>query len=516
MSCIVYYYDKSMATVCPQGADPAATGRQEPRTRDGVRSSAWPVRCIAIVSAGLTCLWAPPLGAQVDVIEDTERQRQQRQLEIERTNRDAAEQAAARRALETREDVTYEQVLADPDNLDLNFRYAKVQIARGDFVGASATLERLLMLKADLPRVRLFYALVLFHLDNLEDAQRELAQLQEEQLPPEQWREAQQLTRQIRQRQRRTHLTGTTSVGFGYDTNRNASPSSKHRLFSDAQLDVAGTTRRRNDTHLLVVNSLGVTHELGRRSGHQFMATASHFLGEQTNVDDLDLQSFSGEVGVAFNTPVGTITPTGFADYLFLGRESFLKSQGTRLRTAHPVGERLLVTAEGRWTQENYRAITENTAAPERTGDRVNAILGTRFALTPTMQVGLEGGYENKAIDGEPEFNAYEGGSVTGSHTWLLGKGQFLLSAVTFGVNVYDEPDLAIASRRRRDEQFRARMTYGAPVSLLLGEWPALGFLTDNLSATASIEQFRSHSNVTNYTYSDTKLDLLLTKRVDF
>jgi hypothetical protein len=96
-----------------------------------------------------------------------------------------------------------------------------------------------------------------------------------------------------------------------------------------------------------------------------------------------------------------------------------------------------------------------------------------------------------------------------------LGRGQFLLSSLAYTVNLYDEPDRAISVRTRRDELYRARTTYGAPVSLLLGEWLPAGLL-ENLTATFTVEQTRSVSNITNYTYTNTKLDAMLTKRLEF
>jgi hypothetical protein len=132
------------------------------------------------------------------------------------------------------------------------------------------------------------------------------------------------------------------------------------------------------------------------------------------------------------------------------------------------------------------------------------------------MQVQLDIDYQNKDVkEAHGRHNAYQGVAVNGSHTWLLGKGQFLLTALTFGVNGYDEPNVTIASRQRRDEQLRARLTYGLPVSLVIGEWlPRL--VWEDLTAAVNVEQFRSLSNITNYTYSNTKLGLLFTKRFEF
>src|SRR5437868_2059647 len=77
--------------------------------------------------------------------------------QLESTTRDAESQ----RLLRPDRDVSYEDVLAHPDDIDLNFAFAQGQIQRAELRGAAATLERLLLINADLPRVRLLYAIVL-------------------------------------------------------------------------------------------------------------------------------------------------------------------------------------------------------------------------------------------------------------------------------------------------------------------------------------------------------------------
>lgn len=461
-------------------------------------------------------LWScPRVHAQSDVREEIEAKRAERQFEIEAAIREAARQAAARKALETKETVTYEQILADPDNLDLNFRYAQSQVGRGDLVGASATLERILMIDPNLSQIRLFYALVLYRLDSLEEAEREFRLLSEMTLPDAERNQVAQYLGEIRRRQRPTKLATTLTVGWGFDSNRNAAPSSKERLIFDTPVGLTGTTKKRRDTHFLILKSLDVAHDLGAQGGHQLIGSFSYFLGEQTVADDLDLQSFSLEGGGVIKTPLADITPTGFASYLYLSRETFLRSQGVQARANRPLGDRLTLSGAGSWTREDFVGITENTAAPERTGDRVNVEAGASFLLVPTMQVSGIVGYENKDIRGTSQFNAYEGFTLTGNHTWLLGKGQFLVSGLTFTVNGYDEPDTAISSRTRRDEQLRVRLTYGVPIPLLVGGWFPSAFIEDT-TATFSVEQFRSLSNIPNYTYSNTKLDLMVSKRIDF
>src|SRR5271169_2770221 len=77
----------------------------------------------------------------------------------ESTQQQSAQAGSASAKLEAGEaDVTYAQVLKDPDNIELNQRFANKQVRNGELKGASATLERILMLNPNLPNMRMFYA----------------------------------------------------------------------------------------------------------------------------------------------------------------------------------------------------------------------------------------------------------------------------------------------------------------------------------------------------------------------
>ena len=89
------------------------------------------------------------------------------------TARDEAAAAQSRTIAGGRE-VSYPEILADPDNLDLNVAYARTLIGKGDLKGASATLDRILLIAPDQAQVRVLLGLVLYRLRELSRAEEEL------------------------------------------------------------------------------------------------------------------------------------------------------------------------------------------------------------------------------------------------------------------------------------------------------------------------------------------------------
>ncbi len=82
--------------------------------------------------------------------------------------------------------ITFEQIYANPDDQALNLNYARQQAAIGDYLHAAASLERMLYSQPNWDSARLFYALCLYHLDDLQAATRELDILQTRPLTPSQ------------------------------------------------------------------------------------------------------------------------------------------------------------------------------------------------------------------------------------------------------------------------------------------------------------------------------------------
>ncbi len=433
----------------------------------------------------------------------------------------AAEQAKARRPLETKEEVTYEDILKDPDNINLNFRFAKSQVKKGNLRGAASTLERILLINPTLTQVRAFYGIVLFRLDNITEAEREFTAARKLKIPAGLRSEIDGYLHEIKIRRRHTRLSVRETVGFGIDSNRNAAPSSKQRFLGNSRIDLPASERKNADTSFLNVTGIDVSHDLGFQAGHKLIGSFNYFRLEQTEVNSLDLSSFDGEAGVALKSRSFNLTPTFFVSHTKLSGETFMRSQGGALMIDREIFKRLTLFASGRLARQDFTDITENLAAHERRGNQADATVGMAYRLTPAMSISSH--YTVIDKDAKEEYQAYGGHNVGLGHSWLLGKGQFLLNAIEFERDNYEAPDRALVGRHRRDKTLRIRTTYGAPLSFVIDE--PISFVTGkkilprfvkDFVLTFTFEQFRSLSNVTNYTYSNSKFLLALSQKWEF
>ena len=73
-------------------------------------------------------------------------------------------------AFSSEKNITYMQILQDPNNLDLNLKYAQQQGKVGNFKQTISTLERLNMLYPDNVEIKLYLLSVLVQVDSPEKA----------------------------------------------------------------------------------------------------------------------------------------------------------------------------------------------------------------------------------------------------------------------------------------------------------------------------------------------------------
>jgi len=469
-------------------------------------------KALAILALAAFSLSLIPSGLAEDITNESQLVRREtwEAKQVDRTAEKSKEKAAAEKY---KTGVTYEDILKDPDNIDLNVRYAQDQIARGELLSSAATLERILMVNPNLADVRLLYVVVLYRLDSLNEAQKELDMLKAITLPPALREQANAYEKKIKRRKRRTHVGLRQSVGWGYDTNRNAAPSSKIQLVNNVAQDLLGSNNRRADTHFLNVSSLDITHDLGFQAGHSVFGNFTYFLQEQTNVNSLDLGSFQYELGGTYKTKWFDFTPSFVASHIFLSSETFLRTQGGNFLLERDFTKKIKGFYNFRMERQDYLNISESTDSYNSKGPMFSHFWGVNYMILPTMKWTSAIGFSNK--EAKQQYEAYDRLSLNNTHTWILPKGQFIINSLNVNFDNYSGSEATVADRVRHDRSMRYRATYGAPLeTLLVGKILPKPF--KDIVFTFSYEFYRALSSITNYSYTNNKMEGLLTKRLEF
>ena len=408
--------------------------------------------------------------------------------------------AASSMAQSSSEAVNYEMVMADPDNVELSLRWAKTQINTGDLKGASATLERVVTLRPNNAKARLLWAVVMYRLADYAEAERELLVLTEGKATPDIQAEAELYLKDIRSRQRKTHYNATLSFGGGYDNNRNAAPAGGKALIGGNPLQLQGSNERRDDFSYPFVGSVGVSHDI--RGGHKAFSSFSMYQSEQILTKNLNIKAFSFKGGGTYRHALGELTPTFNFDHVQLAQTTFLRSRGVDLNFLRKVSPRTERYFRAAYTYQDYSPTAQVRTAQERNGNQWELGGGVGYWFSPKHR--LSPLYTYTIKNAARQYNAYTRHAIGLDHTWLLGKGMFVMSGVTAGFDRYIAHDDFISPQIRQDDNYRARSMVGAPLSTLYA--PLKDFL-----GTVTYEYYHSNSNLNNYSYTNNKLSAMIT-----
>ncbi|MDD5302875.1 MAG: tetratricopeptide repeat protein [Elusimicrobia bacterium] len=421
-----------------------------------------------------------------------------RRLAAERKAAELAAQAAA----VVSEEIPFEKILAAPGDLDLNERFARQQINRGDLRGAATTLERVLILAPGRDRTRLLYAAVLYRLDALQDAERELRIVLARPVPADVSAEAAAYLKLVEGRKRKTHFDARVSVGYGWDDNRNSASDTNTNLFFGTPVLLNPDSRRQDDTNVTFSGALGISRDFGGARPQKAFANIGYYRGEQTRINSLDLQAYSVSGGFALRWRGFEFTPTAGFDHVLLSQSTYLRDVWEGLRVSRRVRPRAELFAEFRHEDQGFVRTRLAPLAEDRTGGQYDLSVGANWVASPLDRFSVTAGHRRKYARAVAQ--AYRRESLGGEYTRLLGRGAFFVAGLTGQFDRYDRPDVSLSTMGREDDAIIGQVLFGAPLSLF---WkPLAGF-----TGTLGVERFQQFSNLVNYEYTNTRLTAMAT-----
>ncbi len=409
-------------------------------------------------------------------------------------------------------DVTYDQVLEHPDDPMLSYRYALKQIDDGDLLGASATLDRLILLAPGEPNIRALRAIVLYRLGNLREAKEEFAQLLQLELDPRLKANIERYAAEIDQQSKTTRFTALVSLGYQFDTNRAGSNNANKVRTVLGDFDLTNAAPTDDDHSIQALAKISVEHDLAGQDRNMLFASATVYDGDQFKLDDFDTQSVGAQAGIRLEIGELFVTPSVTYTHLWLGEESYLDLFQAEARYDWRVNDPVNLFAAFALGDYDYHLTDNYPNAEDQSGLDVNGRMGVDWYIGSDHKLTLT--YTHRRFDATTEFESFDGDRLNIDHVWLIHRGIFLVTNLSAEWDRYDALDPLFVGDNREDIVYRGRLTLGVPVATMFGAEQS-GFL-DGLLMSAYGEYYLQDSNRELNEFENIRAGLSVSKRFEF
>ena len=400
--------------------------------------------------------------------------------------------------------ITYMQILQNPNDLDLNIKYAQQQGKMGNFKQTISTLERLNMLYPDNVEIKLYLLSVLVQVDSPEKANTIIEEMKlRKDLEAEDLETLQEIEEELRDREPSLwKLTADFSTGAFFTNNVNSV--SKNRLKEESD-SVVGFNSAMHDRTLSAGMGLSATRPIGEESS--FLINASQSTSEQYSETDDDFQSYG--LTFALDTVLGN---QSLSPYLMLSKsdyqtdaDSFSKMYG--FGGFFSVGERnsfsygySFADSKGNHNSTDDTAMETNSIAHAFT-------LGHDLILTPIISSSISLGYSDTdaRVDAGNDYETYDFGvGLNFAFPWA-----YIAVSNSTSFNDYKRVDTTVSSTKLRSDYTN---TFDVMVTKAIGDiFPAID-PNRSLFINLSYERLFSEANMINYDYISDSLSLSFSK----
>ena len=407
-------------------------------------------------------------------------------------------------------EVTFEDVLADPDNIEINILYARTQIFKGRLDRAQAAIERILLQRPDLHYVRMLYGVVLYRLGNFVEAQSVFNNILSSDISAENKLQAKKYMDDIEAKNKRTKFTLSTMLGIHYDSNKNAAPKSGSISLLDTI--IPNSAKERDDTGWLFSATLEGRHDLGLQRAHELYEKINITTDQQAAQDDLDLIVGRIDLGGVFISDIGSFDLSVNHNRINMAKKSYLMENGAKLRWDALGGKKYRPYIEQKAQNQMYSTSSSSTAH-EKNGWNMETKVGTKITFSPIslLDIYAMAGRKN-AIK---SYNTFNKKGVGAAYTRLFDKGRFLIFQGNYQIDKYEDGDAFVSSIKRRDTKTSLRVTGGLPLVSIFSQ-DTLSQQLNDVQLTGTVERSMSGSNIVNFETINNRAQIMLSKTIRF
>jgi hypothetical protein len=389
--------------------------------------------------------------------------------------------------------VTYMQILQNPNDLDLNLKYAQQQGKMGNFKQTISTLERLNMLYPDNTEIKLYLLSVLVQVDSPEKANTIIAEMKlRRDLSPEDLETLQEIETELKDREPGL-WTFAADLSMGSVFSDNVNSVSKSRLKKDSD-DTVAFNSPKHDRTLSGGIGLSASRPVGEESS--VLINLSHTSSEQYQETDDDYQSY----GLTF--ALDTIfAGQSVSPYLMLSKSdyqtdadsvSFMYGAGSFFT----IGERNTISYGYAFSDSKGNTNSSDTTADETNSIGHSYTLAHDFILTQIISTNISLGYSDSdaKVDAGNDYETYDVGfGLNFAFPWA-----YIAVTNSLSFNDYKKADSSVDSTKLRSD---VTNTFDIMFTKAIGDFfPAID-PNRSFFINLSYEKVISEANIMNYDY---------------
>jgi hypothetical protein len=297
--------------------------------------------------------------------------------------------ATASGDLERQYDAAFQDMLAQPANLDVLFKFASLASQTGDLEGAVSALERMLLINADLPRVRLELGVLYYRLGSYEVARTYLdSALKSPNLPPEVRTRAEQFMAEVVGQEKPSHFSGDLFVGWRYQSNANLGPATTNVLLFGQIASLNQQAVGTGDWGVVTSAQIRHSYDLGHQDKSAIETTFSAYVNRQFQANVANVTLLDLSTGPRFQIFNGifedvSLKPFLSGGYIWVNDAPYYGSYGGGVETGILLSDRLRNVSTFQWRRHDN---TNNWYLPTNYQYR-----GVEFTATSAFQFALAG-----------------------------------------------------------------------------------------------------------------------------
>ena len=411
-------------------------------------------------------------------------------------------------AFTSEKNITYMEVLQNPNDLDLNLKYARQQGEAGNFKQTISTLERLNMVYPDNIEIKLYLLSVLVQVDSPEKAKTIIEEMKlRKDLEAEDLETLKEIELELADKKPGL-WTLALDMGLSNVWTNNVNSVSKKRLKMDSDSKVPFTSAKYDRTGS---GSLGLsaTRPFGEQSS--LLLSFSHNTSDQYQELDDDVQTYGLTVGL--DTVLGnqSLSPYYIISKTANAADADAYSYMYGVGGFFTVGERSTITYGYSFSDSKADNNISDTTANEDNATSHGFTLGHDFSLNNLISTSIGLGFSDSDAVSDPGNDAetYDFSlGVNFAFPWAL-----ISVSSSHSFNDYKKQDTSIDSNTIRSDYSD---TLNISLTKAIGDFFPTIDPNRNLLLNLSYEEVISESNIINYDYEADSLTLGLSKSASF